>query len=172
MAVALFKDVVMTGLQTPTSPRVVVGNTIKVSVWGTLGSGAGTLVFFIFSKTFMQEGPYKEVASHVFKATLVSCATFASFAVYCIYKAVMDSESDIIDSEQKINERVSLSPKWAAGIGLFGAAAAFLVSKLDPSNTLKQRALFPLFLGLGIAGSILSIFKNRQTQKLNDHQAK
>ncbi len=149
----------------------VTRNLMRASIWGTLSSGATAVTSFIFSRFLVQEGAWKALAPHIFKASLTSCGMFAAVAAYGIYKSIKSRADD--SALAKLNERVSLVTKSCALVGFIGAAAAW-ASKFAPSNIhvslLTKHSLSPL-LGLGTAGSILWIFlisQNQQPAKTNE----
>jgi hypothetical protein len=177
MAIDLFtglKHVIFSGLEAhsnsnPFPQNIVAQNILRVSAWGTLGSGAAALASSIFSKTLMQESSWKALAPHVFKASVTSCLTFLAVISCIVYKAVTQDLNAPDDSDAKaLNDRVSLGAKISALVGFFGAAAAF-ASEFATSNTqvssVAKYSLSPL-LGLGTAGFILGFFHHRQNKEL------
>jgi hypothetical protein len=84
--------ITFSGLKQPTDQGEIVINSLRVSVWGTMGSGGTALVSFIFSRYLIKNEPWKSIAPHVVKATLWCYGTFAIVAAYLFYH-IMDDES-------------------------------------------------------------------------------
>jgi hypothetical protein len=162
----LLKAVTFSGLGIPNNHYLLSKNFLRVSIWGTLGSGGTALVSFVFSRFLMQEGPWKGFASHVFEANLASCGTFAIAATYCSYKITNQTMSP--DLFKTLNGRVSLFATGSAWVGLIGITAAWasqFITSNTQGNSLAEHLFYPL-LGLGTAGWILRIFFNTQIVKL------
>src|SRR5580692_8437106 len=84
--VFLLERMTFSDLEMPKDYHCLSRNLLRVSIWGALGSGSAALVSFIFSRSLVQEGSWKEFAPYVFKASLASCATFTLFAAFLSYR--------------------------------------------------------------------------------------
>jgi hypothetical protein len=71
----LVKNATFSGLETPKNYGEIVNNLLRVSIWGSVGSGTVALVSFLFSRSIVQEGSWKVFAPSILQASLASCGT-------------------------------------------------------------------------------------------------
>ena len=165
-ALNLLKNVALSGLETPQDQIDLSNNIGRVLVWGGLSSGATALASFIFSRSLVQAGSWKEFVPYVFKASLTSCVAYAAVGAYALYRMATNDDADYV--AESFNERVSLFAKGSTLIGLAGAGAAW-AAKSATSNvqigSLAKHSFSP-FLGLGAVGSVLWLFLNWQNKQL------
>jgi len=161
------KSLTFSQLTEPKIPFVITQNLVRVSIWGTVGSGATALVSFIFNRSLVQESTWKAFAPYVFKASLFSCTTFALVVAYCS-KGIMKNRPIDSEFDKQLHLRVSLFAKGSTLVGLIGATAAFALRFVTPNSligSLANRSLSPL-LGIGTAGSVLWLFLNSQNKQV------
>ena len=162
-------DLTISGLETPRTTYVISRNLLRISIWGALGSGSAALASFIFSRSLVQESTWKAFASHVYKASLASCGTFAAVRAYYPYQlATIIRHLDFTEAKT-LNERVSLIAKYSALVGLLGAKAAWASQFVTSNAQVSSIAKYSLsqLLGLGIAGLTLRLFYNWQKGMLD-----
>ena len=159
---AFVREILFQPLSKPLSQRAIATNSFRVSIRGAFGCGGTALVSFIFNRFLAQEGVLKAVLPYVFKTSLYSSITFTAFAAFLTYKGI---ETD------GINDRLSFIAVKSAQTGLIGAAASFALKFMTPNTlngSLAEYAVSP-FLGVGIAGTILKLFLDRQQEKFKSN---
>jgi hypothetical protein len=160
----------------PKDEETVTLNCYKMSLRGVLVCSGTTLVSFIFNRFLAQEGTWKALAPHIFKASLFSYVTFAFFASCIGSKIAKYVKSNLHNTnyDKSFNYAISAFAKKSALAGLMGAASAWAIRFVTPNSLISsfaERLVSPL-LGIGIAGATLKIFHYRQTTQLKSNNDK
>src|SRR5579863_1470346 len=142
MAVQLFKDLTFSWLEPPKTNFTIIKNLARVSIWGTLSSGA---VALIFGRSL--EGSLKEIAPYVFWASLISCITFANPVAHCHTSITQGNLAPNYDRD-RLN-KVSCYATNIAWSGLGGAVAVWKL-ELNPQLSSLKKGGSGAFLGSGI----------------------
>ncbi len=158
------------GLKAPKIEGDVVNNLLRVSIWGAVGSGATALVSFIFGRSLVQEGTWKALAPHIFKASLVSCATFTLFAAFLSCKLwQMHKTGKTAASIRILNVQVYfLENRLITVSSIGGIAAALVSSRLNLNQGIKslaERCLFPL-MWEALTTCAIAIFHDYQQNQI------
>lgn len=93
MAVGFIRGLV-TPLKKPENAEMVIQNSITTSIRGAFVTGTLSIIFAIFSRFVVQEGPWhKNISLGLTPMSLISCGTFAvaaSFFIYRMWRGVDD----------------------------------------------------------------------------------
>ncbi len=154
----------------PNVTENVLTDVLKFSIWGALGTGCAAGVSAIFSRTVIGRG---NIASCVFKPSLISCGTFTAFAIFLIYRFIYlpsDAFSEARPaSVKKLNAQV-ISLERTLGLICSAVALAAKLPRdylnLNPMlNSLANRLVVP-FLSISVTSMVIRLFHHVQLDKI------
>jgi hypothetical protein len=129
-------------LDQPRHTGTVINNVLRFSIWGALGTGCVAGASTVFSKVVIERNT---LTPPIFRASMISCATFTVFAAFLFYSAVRIYSVEPVGERNTLTNKfnadaVSLESRIGLTSGIPGIAAILAHHVLKTPSTIKTIA--------------------------------